>query len=96
MVLEALMFVPVILATARRAQMKGGAGPSVVLAFGALAFAVARIFIPNSTLDGIRWALLAVFFAFTVVRLFSYRKSSGSVTHAQLFSAVSIYLLLGF
>jgi hypothetical protein len=95
-VLAALMFVPVILATARLAQMKSGVWPLVVLAFAALAFAVAGIFTPNPTFEGIKWALLAVFFALTVMRLFSFLKNARSVTHAHLYTAVSIYLLLGF
>ena len=42
-----------------------------------------------------KWALLAVFFALTVAGLFSYLRNARSVTEAHLFTAISIYLLLG-
>ena len=43
----------------------------------------------------IKWGLLTVFFGLTVVGLFPYLKNARSVTDAHLYTAVSIYLLLG-
>jgi hypothetical protein len=94
--LGALMFVPVILATAKLARMKDRAWPSVILALGILVFAVIGTFIHRPAIEGTRWVLLAAFFALTVVSLFTYLKSAHSITHANLYTAVSIYLLLGF
>jgi hypothetical protein len=39
--------------------------------------------------------VLAAFFGFTIVGLFSYLRSSRSITDAHLYTAVSIYLLIG-
>ena len=50
---------------------------------------------PIPTLVGMKWGLLAVFFALTVFGLFSYLKNAHSVTNAHLYTAISIYLLLG-
>ena len=47
------------------------------------------------TLVGLKWALLVVFFGLTVYGLFPYLKNARSVTDAHLYTAVSIYLLLG-
>ena len=94
--LGALTFAPVILATTSLAQMRARLWPSVVLATGIFAFGLAETFIPIPALKGIKWAFLAAFFALTVARLFSYLKNARSVTYTQLYTAVSIYLLLGF
>jgi hypothetical protein len=42
-----------------------------------------------------KWGLLTVFYGFTVFGLFSYLKDARSVTNAHLYTAISIYLLLG-
>lgn len=44
---------------------------------------------------GAKWGFLAAFFAFAVAGLFSYLKNARSVIGAHLFTAVSIYLLIG-
>jgi CheY-like chemotaxis protein len=49
----------------------------------------------SPTLTGIRWALLAAFFALTAAGLFSYLRNSRSVARTQLYTAVNVYLLLG-
>jgi hypothetical protein len=93
--LGALMFVPVITATVRLATSKGRAWPSVLLMLAILVFSAASTFVPNRAIAGTRWGLLAVFFGLTVVKLFSYLKNSSSVSESHLYTAVSIYLLLG-
>ena len=50
---------------------------------------------PIPPLVGLKWALLVVFFGLTVYGLFPYLKNARSVTDAHLYTAVSIYLLLG-
>ena len=48
----------------------------------------------NPALTAIRWGFLAAFFAITAAGLFSYLRHSKSITEAQLYTAVNIYLLL--
>ena len=95
LILGLLMFVPVLLATVRLSEIKGWVWPSVLLMLGAFIFAVASAFVPTRTLVGMKWGLLTAFFGLTVVGLFSYLKSARSVIDAHLYTAVSIYLLLG-
>ncbi len=89
------MFVPVILATFRLSQTKGWVLPSVLLMSGASLLSLASTFFPNRTLTGMKWVVLAAFFALTVVGLFSYLRSSRTILTAHLYTAISIYLLLG-
>jgi hypothetical protein len=95
LVLGVLMFVPVILATFRLSQTKGWVLPSVLLMSGASLLSLASTFSPNRTLTGMKWAVLAVFFALTVVGLFSYLRNARTILTAHLYTAISIYLLLG-
>jgi Ion channel len=53
------------------------------------------IFYPNAAIVGAKWGLLAAFFGLTVAGLFPYLKNALSVTNAHLYTAVSIYLMLG-
>ena len=95
MILGLLMFVPVILATFRLSQTKGWVLPSVLLMSGASLLSLASMFFPNRTLTGMKWVVLAAFFALTVVGLFSYLRKARTILTAHLYTAVSIYLLLG-
>ena len=95
MILGVLIFVPVILATVRLSKIRRWVWPSVLLTVAALIFSAASLLIPNPALVGTKWALLTAFFALTVVGLFSYLKNAHSVVESHLFTAVSIYLLLG-
>jgi hypothetical protein len=90
-----LMFVPVILATLRLSQIKSWLWPTVSLMSSAFIFSVASTFFPNRVFDGIKWVLLTAFFGLSVVGLFSFLKGARSVLNAHLYTAVSIYLLLG-
>ena len=95
LILGGLMFVPVIIATVRLSEVKGWMWPSLSLMMGAFIVAVANAIRPSRTLDGIKWGLLTAFFALTVVGLFSYLKNARAVSNSHLYTAVSIYLLLG-
>lgn len=95
LVLGVLIFVPVILATVRLSQTKGWVLPSVLLVLSASLLSLASTFFPNRTLTGMKWAVLAAFFALTVVGLFSYLRNAHTVMSAHLYTAISIYLLLG-
>jgi hypothetical protein len=95
LILAAVTFIPVVLSTVRLSQIKGWAWPSFLLALVNVIFVVAGNTFHSRTLTGIRWVFLAAFFALTAVGLFSYLRNSGSVTRAELYTAVNIYLLLG-
>jgi hypothetical protein len=58
-------------------------------------FGAMSAFIANPLLATIKWGLLAAFFALTVVGLFSYLTNARSINRAHLFTAASVYLLLG-
>jgi Ion channel len=95
LILAALIFVPVLLATIRLSKKRGWVWPSVLLMLASFLVAVASTVFPIPTLVGMKWGLLTVFFGFTVFGLFSYLKDARSVTNAHLYTAISIYLLLG-
>ena len=95
LILGALMFLPVSLATVRLAEIKNRLWPAVVLMAAAIAFGFAGNFFPTRVVIGTKWGLLTIFFAVTVVGLFSYLKNARSVSDVHLTTAVSIYLLLG-
>ena len=95
LVLGALMFLPVILSTVRLSQIRVRIGPAVLLMLGVLVFAVASNIVANPLLSVIHWGFLAAFCALTAARLFAYLHNSRSISRADLYTAVSIYLLLG-
>jgi hypothetical protein len=94
-ILGALMFVPLLLSTVRLSERKGWVWPTALLMTATFLTAVANTFFPHPTLEGLKWSLLVVFFGLTVYGLFPYLKNARSVTDAHLYTAVSIYLLLG-
>jgi hypothetical protein len=94
--LGVLMFVPLLMATMRLSERRGWVWPTGLLMAATFLTAVASTFFPHHpALDGLKWALLVVFFGLTVYGLFPYLKNARSVTDAHLYTAVSIYLLLG-
>ena len=90
-----LMFVPVILATVTLSRTKGWLWLTVTPMAGVFIFTAANILFPNRALDRTRWVMLIAFFGLSVVGLFSFLKGARSVLNAHLYTAVSIYLLLG-
>jgi hypothetical protein len=96
LVLGALIFIPVILATVRLSQIKVRIGPAVLLMLGAGVFAVASNIFANPRLRGTHWGFLCAFFALTAATLFSHLQNSRSIGRADLYTAVSIYLLLAY
>jgi hypothetical protein len=95
MVLVAVTFIPVVISVVRLSQIKIWVWPSVLLALGNVIFVVAGNTFRSRALTGMRWGFLAAFFALTAAGLFSYLRNSRSVAQAQLYTAISIYLLLG-
>jgi ion channel len=95
LVLGVLMFAPILLATVRLSEIKGWVWPSVLLMAVTFIFGVVSTLFPIPILIGMKWGLLAAFFGLTVVGLFSYLKNARTVIDAHLYTAASIYLLLG-
>jgi hypothetical protein len=89
------MFIPVILSTVSLSQIKVRMWPVVLLMVGVFVFAIVSNVFANRPLHAIRWGFLAAFFGLTAARLFSHLQRSCSVSRADLYTAVSIYLLLG-
>jgi hypothetical protein len=95
LILGVLLFAPVILATLKLSRIKARVWPLIVLMTGALIFAVIGTFFPDRIWTASKWGLLTAFFGLSVAGLFTYLKNSGSIKDAHLYTAVSIYLLLG-
>ena len=95
LVLAAVFFIPVILSVVRLAQIKVWVWPSVLLMLVNVIFVVAGNTFHSRPLTVIRWGFLAAFLAVAAAGLFSYLRNSRSVTQAELYTAVNIYLLLG-
>jgi hypothetical protein len=95
LLLGILMFVPIILASVRLSQIKGWVWPSVLLMTSVLVTAVISTVSPQPLWLAIKWGLMTAFFGLTVIGLFSFLKNARTVSEAHLYTAVSIYLLLG-
>ena len=95
LILSVLMFVPVVLSTIRLSHEKKWMRPAIVLMGATLIFGVTSLLLPTRPLLAIKWILLAAFFGLAVLGLFSYLRSARSITRAHLYTAISIYLLLG-
>jgi hypothetical protein len=96
LILAGLVFIPVILSTIRLSQIKDWAWPSVLLVAGILIFGIADRFWPHPVFAASRFGLLAAYFGLTAVGLFSYLRNADFITNSQLYTAISIYLLIGF
>ena len=95
LILGALMFLPIIVATIRLSRIKGWLWPSVGLMLAALILTIVGMIFPVPAVLGTKWFVLTAFFALTALGLFSYLRSARSITNHHLYTAVSIYLLLG-
>ena len=95
LVLGGLMFAPLLLATVKMAQIKGWVWPTVLLMTGIVISAVLSTLFPFRMLVGLKWGMLAAFFGVSVIGLFSYLKNACDIDDGHLYTAVSIYLLLG-
>jgi len=95
LILGLLMFVPILLATVRLSQRKGWVWPTVLLMAATFIIGAASAVFPIPILVGMKWAVMTVFFGLTVYGLFPYLRNARTVTDEHLYTAVSIYLLLG-
>jgi hypothetical protein len=95
LLMEVLIFVPVVLATVRLSQIKRRLWPTVLLMVGAMILALLGNIWNRPVVTTTKWAFLAAFFAVTVGGLFSFLRQALAITETHLYTAVSIYLLLG-
>ena len=94
LLLGALTFVPLIVATVRMSRRNGLAWGLGLLIAGAVLSAVGASVSGSQTLLAIQWAIMTVAFGLAVVGMFSYLQQASSVSAGHLFTAASIYLLL--
>ena len=95
LLLGILMFVPIILASVRLSQIQGWMWPSGLLMTSVFVMGVISTVYPQPLWLAIKWGLMTAFFGLTVIGLFSFLKNARTVSEAHLYTAVSIYLLLG-
>ena len=95
LVLGGLMFGPLLLATVKMAQIKGWVWPAVLLMTCAVVCAIVSTFFPSPTVVGLKWGILAAFFGVCASGLFSYLRTAHTICDGHLYTAVSIYLILG-
>lgn len=95
LLLAFLTFVPLVLAAMKMAQRKGLVWPYVPLISGALISGAAGTIFGSQSLIEIEWAILTATFALSVIGLFSYLREARIITSGHLYTAASIYLLLG-
>jgi hypothetical protein len=95
LVLGGLMFAPLLLATVRMAQIKVWVFPTILLIGAVVVSTVASTLFPSRMSVGLKWGILAAFFGLSVIVLFSYIKNARTIGDGHLYTAVSIYLLLG-
>jgi hypothetical protein len=96
LVLAAVTLLSIIFATIMLSQIRSRLWPALVLMVAVVVFAVANDIFANRVVSGIRWGLLGAFFALSAASLFSYIKNAPSITQTHLFTAMSIFLLIGF
>jgi hypothetical protein len=94
LLMEVLIFVPVVLATVRLSQIRKRIWPSVSLMIAITVLVVLSNVRPIPILIAAKWAVLAAFFALTVVGLFFFLRTAIEITETHLYTAASIYLLL--
>jgi voltage-gated potassium channel len=95
LVLGGLMFGPLLLATVKMAQIKRRLWPAVLLMTSTVVCAIVSTFFPFPTVVGLKWGILAAFFGLCASGLFSYLRTARTIRDGHLYTAVSIYLILG-
>jgi len=95
LVLAILTFVPLVLATIRMSERRGWVWPLVLLISGAVICGIGGRIVSSEPLLALQWALVTIAFGLSVIGLFSYLESARTVTRDHLYTAASIYLLLG-
>jgi len=89
------MYATLISATRALSERTRVRWPATLLAVSSMLAMTVAHFFPYRPLWIVNWAILAVFFGFISVGLFSYLGRPGAVTDDRIFVSVSLYLLLG-
>ncbi len=95
LLLGVLTFVPLVLAAMKMSQMRGLVWPYVPLISGAVICGAAGTVFSNQSLVAVQWVIVTATFALSVGGLFSYLRQHRTITSGHLYTAASIYLLLG-
>ena len=90
-----LTFIPAVLAIGVVAKTKRRVWLPVALLFAALLLAILGAVTSNPALLALEWTALAAFFLLIVAALFSYLQRVHQIANRHLYTAASIYLLLG-
>jgi hypothetical protein len=93
-ILAFLTFVPLVLTTIKMSEKKW-VWPLVFLIAGSVISAIAGAILSSGTLMALRWTLMTLAFGLSVIGLFSYLQQARTITTEHLYTAVSIYLLIG-
>jgi hypothetical protein len=94
LILGALTFTPLIVATIRMSHKKRLAWALASLLASAIVIAVVAFVSGSQMLSAVQWTMLAVALGLAVAGLFSYLRQAASITGGHLYTAGSIYLLL--
>jgi hypothetical protein len=94
-ILGFLTFVPLVLTTIKISEKKKWVWPFVFLISGSVICAIAGAILSSGSLLALRWTLMTLAFGLSVIDLFSYLQQARTVTIEHLYTAVSIYLLIG-
>jgi hypothetical protein len=93
-ILGFLTFVPLVLTTIKIYEKKW-VWPFVFLISGSVICAIAGAILSSGTLMALRWTLMTLAFGLSIIDLFSYLQQARTVTTEHLYTAASIYLLIG-
>ena len=95
LILGGLLSAPLLLATVRMARIKVWMWPTILLMTAVMISTAVSTLFPSRMFIGLKWGVLAAFCGLRVMVLFSYLKSARTIDDGHLYTAVSIYLLLG-
>jgi hypothetical protein len=95
LVLAVLTFVPLVLAAIKMSARKRLIVPLALVISGAITCEIADTIFPSESLLALKWTFLTLAFGLSVIGLFSYLQRQRTVTSGHLYTAASIYLLLG-
>jgi hypothetical protein len=94
-ILSVLLFLPVVLATVRTSRLSGWAWPRLILASAVIALTIVSGAFPVKGLEVAKWSTLALFFGTCIAGLFRYLKQARTIDAGRLYTAATIYLLIG-
>jgi hypothetical protein len=93
-ILTLAMYATVIAAAVDPSVQKNLRWPVLFLACCSMLVLLVRVFYPARVIQGLSWALLALFFGILSVGIFSRLGRSGPVTSGRLYASVSLYFVL--